>query len=106
MIFNDLDKQSASAICTLAKLVGNIEKHENHLITVAQQLGIPKEDTLNLLSECDDLDIIRLENENQKREFINNCFSYLSDKKYSASEEMTFYNKVVQNLGMNPSSPN
>ncbi len=106
MVFTDLDKHTASTICTLAMLVGNIEKHEAQLVSVAQQMGVPKEDTLNLLSECDDLDLIRLENEMQKREFLNDCFSFLSGSKNAPSEEIKFYNTVAQNLGMRANSLN
>ncbi|MEO9475165.1 MAG: hypothetical protein ABJG41_06510 [Cyclobacteriaceae bacterium] len=105
MVFHDLEPQIASTICTLAQLA-DLNKHQNSIISVAQNLGVPKEDTLMILSECDELDKIELDNKKQKLEFIQNCFSHFTSLSKVEKSELSLYQHVTKTLGVSVTSMN
>lgn len=106
MVFTEIDKDTMQTLCTLAKLSQETGADEEDLVTVGQNLGVPKDTTLLLLEEWEEFDTMRLNTEEEKRKFINSCFSYMDNNYHPAKSELNLYNQVVNTLGLSTRSNN
>ncbi|WP_258101514.1 hypothetical protein [Marinoscillum pacificum] len=106
MIFTEIDRKTMQSLCTLAKLVSDPEAKREEIVVVGQHLGVPKEDTLEVLEEWDETDTLELHDEEDKRGFVNFCFSYLTTNYNPKSSELELYGEVVSTLGLKTRSDN
>ena len=106
MTFTEIDRKTMQSLCTLAKLVRNPKARRDEIVVVGQHLGVPKEDTLEVLEEWEDLDTISFQSEEEKRKFVAQCFSFLTKDYNPKSSEMELYGEVVSNLGLKTRSDN
>ena len=106
MIFTDIDRKTMQSLCTLAKLVNDPETKREGIVVVGQHLGVPKEDTLEVLEEWEETDTLELRDEEDKRGFVNFCFSYLTTNYNPKSSELELYGEVVSTLGLKTRSDN
>lgn len=106
MVFTEMDRDTMKTLCTLAKLSRETDADEEDIVTVGQNLGVPKDTTLLLLEEWEEYDTIRLSTEQEKRKFIKSCFSYMDGNYHANKSEMELYRKVVNTLGLNNTRSN
>lgn len=88
------------SLSTLVKLTSVKERREEEIVYVGQFLGVPKDDTLELLDEWDDADTMKFNSEEEKMKFVNFCFGFLKKNYHPKPSEIDFYNEVVKNLGL------
>lgn len=100
MVFTDIDRKTMQTLCTLVKLAAPIGEKKEALVNVGQFLGVPKEDTLELLDEWEEYDTMLLITEEDKERFVNYCFSYMKSGYHPRKSERELYNQVVTNLGL------
>ena len=100
MVFTEIDKKTMQILCTLAKLAGPAGEKRDAIVNIGQFLGVPKDDTLELLEEWEEYDIMHLASEEEKRHFVNYCFSYMNKDYHPKKSEREFYQQVVNNLGL------
>lgn len=100
MVFTEIDKKTMQILCTLAKLAGPAGEKRDAIVNVGQFLGVPKDDTLELLEEWEEYDIMHLASEEEKRHFVNYCFSYMNKDYHPKKSEREFYQQVVNHLGL------
>lgn len=106
MVFTEIDKDVMKTLCTLAKLSQETDADEEDIVTVGQNLGVPKDTTLLLLEEWEEYDVIRLTTEAEKRKFVKSCFSYMDGNYHPDKSELELYNQVINTLGLNTRSDN
>jgi hypothetical protein len=99
MIFNELDKQSTTTLCTLAKLMGNNEQHEETLIAIGQNLGVSRDETLMILTEWDEQDVIDFNEEGEKVTFVKHCITELAFSMPQSSKKALF-ETMTKELGL------
>lgn len=100
MVFTDIDLYTLKSLCTLAMISEKTNASTEALVHVGQHLGVPKDDTLVLLSEWDENDIMRLKSEDEKRRFVDYCFSFMDADYQPATAEMKLYHSVISELGL------
>lgn len=100
MVFTEIDKETMQTLCTLVKLTEPTGAKPEAIVQVGQFLGVPKEDTLELLNEWDEYDTMQLATEEDKRNFVSSCFSFMTKEYHPRKSERELYNQVVQNLGL------
>jgi hypothetical protein len=61
---------------------------------------VPREDTLELLDEWEEYDTMELRSEEEKKHFVEDCFSYMSRGYTPKRSEQELYDQVVKNLGL------
>lgn len=105
MVFNDLDKSSTNTFCTLINLIDDIKKHEDSVVLVGQHLGLSKEDISVVLHDWDEHDLMTLESEDQKIEFVKSCFDFVDSQK-GRTPESELYSKVLERLEIRTASLN
>lgn len=88
------------SLSTLVKLSGEKKAREEEIVNVGQFLGVPKDNTLELLDEWDEADTMKFSSEEEKLKFVNFCFGYLKENYHPKPSEIAFYNEVVRNLGL------
>ena len=106
MIFTENDKSTMQALSTLVKLSSPVNERKSAIIRVGQFMGVPKEDTLELMMEWDDDDTISLNSEEEKKLFLHDCFAHLERINQPRKSEVELYNYVVENLGLATRSNN
>lgn len=100
MIFTDIDKRTVQTLCTLAKLAGSADTTRDNIVSVGQHLGVPRENTLELLEDWDEFDVMKLSSEEEKQRFVNYCFSFMKRDYHPDKSEIALYNHVVNRLGL------
>ncbi len=106
MIFTEIDKSTMQTLATLVKFSSPVEKRTNAIIRTGQFLGVPKEDTLELIEEWDESDAIDLQSEEEKQQFLNECFAFLHNNYLPRKSDTELYNYVVRNLEISTRSNN
>jgi len=106
MVFTEIDKNIMKTLCTLAKLSEPDSTKMDAFIHVGQNLGVPKDETLLLLDEWEDYDTMDLKSEEDKKHFVEACFSFMKTDYSPRKSERDLYNQVVTNLGLNSRSSN
>lgn len=74
MVFTEIDKQVMSLISTLVKYTKNPDKHRDTIINIGQHLGVPKDETLGVMEEWDEFDVIEFSSHKDKQVFIQETF--------------------------------
>lgn len=100
MIFTEIDRKTMQSLCTLVKLTGTEKAKKEEIVNVGQYLGVPKDDTLELLDEWDESDTMKFSSEEDKKRFLKFCFGYMEEDYRPKPSEVDFYNEVVRNLGL------
>ncbi|WP_421875455.1 hypothetical protein [Marinoscillum sp.] len=106
MTFTEIDRTTMQSLCTLAKLVSNPEAKREEIVVIGQHLGVPKDDTLEVLEEWEEYDILHLKNEEDKRRFVKYCFSFMTQEYNPKSSEVELYGEVLSSLGLETRSDN
>ncbi len=106
MIFSEIDRATMQSLCTLASLTGDPETKREEIVIVGQYLGVPKTTTLEMLTEWEEMDVLSLQTEEEKINFVNFCFSYLTNENNPKASELEFYVEVVSSLGLKTRSDN
>ncbi|MFY0608028.1 MAG: hypothetical protein JXR10_15015 [Cyclobacteriaceae bacterium] len=106
MIFTEIDKSTMQTLATLVKFSSPIEKRKKAIIRTGQFLGVPKEDTLELIEEWDESDAIELNSEEEKRRFLSECFGYLQNNYLPRKSDTELYNHVIKKLQITTRSNN
>lgn len=106
MIFTDIDKRTVQALCTLAQLAGSASHTKDEIISVGQHLGVPKENTLELLEEFDENDTMALSSVEEKKSFVSYCFAFMKKGYHPDKSEVALYRQVVNRLGLETGSYN
>lgn len=105
MIFSQIDKNTLSTLTTLVKVAGENQKFVEGIITTGQHLGVPMDETKEILTDWDEDDAFELSTEEEKKHFIKECFSHLS--KFNAPKsDVVLYEHVVKKLGLHALSVN
>ena len=100
MVFTEIDAQTMRSLCTLVKLSKDKGIDDETIINIGQQMGVPKEDTLEVINEWEEQDTIHLQSEKDKMRFINRCFSHLDGPYNPDKSEVKFYHLVKHQLGL------
>jgi len=100
MIFTNIDKKTMQTLCTLVKLSEPVGAKRDAIVNVGQFLGVPKDDTLELLEEWEEHDTMNLKSEEEKMHFVADCFSYMGKNYQPRKSERELYDQVVTNLGI------
>lgn len=100
MVFTDIDKRTVQTLCTLAKLSEPDATRMEAFINIGQNLGVPKDETIEILHEWDEYDTMELTSDEDKKHFVEDCFSYLKADYKPRKSERELYNQVVSNLGL------
>lgn len=106
MVFTEIDRDTMQTLCTLAKLSKETDADEEDIVAVGQNLGVPKDTTLLLLEEWEEHDVKHLTTEEEKRKFVNSCFSYMDGNYHPGKSEVALYNQVIRTLGLSTRSNN
>lgn len=106
MVFTNIDKKTMQTLCTLVKYAGPVNANKDEIVHVGQELGVPKEDTLELLNEWEEEDTVEFTTEEEKKRFIQSCFPFMTKDYHPDQSEMKLYHHVVSNLGLKTSSIN
>lgn len=106
MVFTDLDSYTLKSLCTLAKISQKTTDGAEALVHVGQQLGVSTEETLAILDEWEEHDLIHLKSEEEKQQFVQYCFSHLSNTYQPTTSELRLYQSVVKELGLASRSSN
>ena len=100
MVFTEIDAQTMRSLCTLVKLSKDKGIDDEIIINIGQQMGVPKEDTLEVINEWEEQDTIHLQSEKDKKRFISRCFSHLDGPYHPDQSEVKFYQLVKHQLGL------
>lgn len=106
MIFTEFDRKTMQSLCTLAKLVSNPESKREDLVVIGQHLGVPKEDTLEVLEEWEETDTLCFQTEEEKRGFVSFCFSFMHKNYTPNTSEKELYSEILSSLGLETRSDN
>lgn len=106
MIFTEIDRKTMQSLITLANLVRNPEAKREDIVVVGQHLGVPKEDTLEVLEEWEETDTLSFQSEDDKRGFVHFCFSFMHKGYTPKTSELELYSEVVSSLGLETRSDN
>ena len=106
MIFTEIDKSTMQTLATLVKFSTPIEKRKKAIIRSGQFLGVPKDDTLELIEEWDESDAIELRSQEEKQQFLNECFGYLQNNYLPRKSDRELYNHVIAALQIETGSNN
>mgnify|MGYP000353799343 CR=1 FL=1 len=101
MVFTDIDKRTVQTLCTLAKLSEPDATKVDAFIHIAENLGVPKDETIEILHEWDEYDTMEFASEEDKKHFVEDCFSFMKTDYTPRKSERELYNQVVANLGLN-----
>jgi hypothetical protein len=101
MVFTEIDKKTLQMLCTLAKLSEPDSTKMDAFIHVGQNLGVPKDETIEILHEWDEHDTMDLNSMEEKKLFVEDCFSFMETGYTPRKSERELYDQVVSNLGLN-----
>ncbi len=99
MIFNELDRNTTTTLCTLSMLMGNNKMHEETLISIGQNLGLSRDETLMVIANWDELDVIEFKEAKDKISFVKHCLVELAVW-IPLSQKVTLYNDIAKELGL------
>lgn len=71
MIFNELDRSVATTLCTLAMLTREMKNAEDIIVQVGQNLGVSREETLMIIDDWDEMDVIVFSNDRERMNFLS-----------------------------------
>lgn len=106
MVFTEIDKKTMQTLCTLVKLSAPVDRRKDAIVHVGQYLGVPKDDTLELLYEWEEYDTMEFSSDEEKKLFVEDCFSYMSNDYHPHKSDQELYDQVVKNLGLKARSDN
>lgn len=106
MIFTEIDKRTMQTLCTLLKIAEPKGDRKAAIVDVGQNLGVPKDDVLELMNDWDEADTLEFGNEKEKKEFVQFCFSHMESSDHTEKSERELYNYVVDSLGLKRISDN
>lgn len=100
MIFTEIDKQTMQVLSTLVKLSQEANANPEDIIKVGQHMGVPKDDTREMMEEWDENDMMYLNTEEEKERFIQEVFGYMTQDFNPTKSELRLYNQMVDHLGL------
>lgn len=106
MIFTEIDRKTMQTLCTLVKIAEPQGARRDAIVNVGQFLGVPKDDTLELIDEWDEHDTFEFVSVEEKKHFVQDCFSYMAEDYHPKKSEKELYEHVVSRLGLASSARN
>jgi hypothetical protein len=106
MVFTEIDRITMSRLSTLIKLSEPLKNREEVIINAAQYMGVPKEETIAVMREWDEMDTMTLRSEQEKQNFLEYCFGFMKNNETPRKSDQEFYTHVAKNLGVQARSNN
>ncbi len=106
MVFTEIDRLTMSRLSTLIKLSAPLKNREEVIINAGQYMGVPKEETITVMREWDELDTMPLNSEKEKQIFLEYCFGFMKSNNAPRKSEQEFYSHVAKSLGLQARSSN